>query len=430
MRYLFSGQLEELQRGIRLMAEEWEEVSDGAGRADRTLPVEVGKIPAGLEVRFDGEKASVRYGRVAEFFRGVGLLRELARAAAPAAVAERPRFRMAGVMIDCSRNAVPAPDTIKRLLRKMAAMGLNTLLLYMEDVYEVEGEPYFGYMRGRYTAAELKECDDYAHALGIEIVPCIQTLAHLATFLKWESAAGLRDTEDVLLVEQEETYRFLEKIIAAAAAPFRTRKVHIGMDEAHGLGLGRDLTLNGYRPRHELMRSHLSRVLEITAKLGLSPIMWGDMYFRMAIPGGGYYDPDVVLTEDVKRSVVPGVNLTYWDYYHNDEEFYLSYIDNYRELGGVPSFCGGVCTWGGMLPNYPKTLLAGKAALSACRRAGVEDVYVSLWNDSGETLMFASLMGLALYAEMNYAEEFCEETFRRRVKLWTGVDYDGFLAVG
>ena len=427
MRLTFSGDLTELEQGIQWMAQEWEETEEGASPP---VPVEAVRSPAGLEVRYDGRKAVVRYRHKAEFFRGISLLRECASAGAPAAVSETPKFRMAGVMLDCSRNAVPTVDAIKRWLRKMAAMGLNTLFLYMEDMYEVKGEPYFGYMRGRYTFSELKECDDYAHALGIEVVPCIQTLAHLSSFLKWDSASGLRDTEDVLLVDHPETYRFLENVIAAAAAPFRSRKVHIGMDEAHGLGLGRYLTMSGYKPKHELMRSHLHRVLEITAKLGLEPMMWGDMYFRMAIPGGGYYDPDVVLADDVKRSVVPGVNLTYWDYYHNDEEFYLNYIGKYKELGGVPSFCGGVCTWGSMFPNYPKTLLAGKAALSACRRAGVEDVYVSLWNDSGETLYFASLMGLALYAEMNYAEQFREETFRRRVKTLTGVDYEDFMALG
>lgn len=32
---------------------------------------------------------------------------------------------------------------------QMALYGFNALLLYMEDVYEVQGETFFGYMRGR-----------------------------------------------------------------------------------------------------------------------------------------------------------------------------------------------------------------------------------------------------------------------------------------
>ncbi len=31
----------------------------------------------------------------------------------------------------------------------MAVMGLNMLMLYAEDSYVIEGEPWFGYMRGK-----------------------------------------------------------------------------------------------------------------------------------------------------------------------------------------------------------------------------------------------------------------------------------------
>lgn len=50
-------------------------------------------------------------------------------------------------------------------------MGYNTLMLYTEDTYEVDGQPYFGYMRGRYSKAELRELDDYAAEKGMELIP-------------------------------------------------------------------------------------------------------------------------------------------------------------------------------------------------------------------------------------------------------------------
>ena len=75
-------------------------------------------------------------------------------------------------MVDCSRNAVPNVSTLKKLIRRMALMGYHALLLYTEDTYELEGYPYFGYMRGRYTREELKEIDGYAEKFA-EIGPCI-----------------------------------------------------------------------------------------------------------------------------------------------------------------------------------------------------------------------------------------------------------------
>lgn len=77
--------------------------------------------------------------------------------------------------------------------------------------------------------------------LGIELCPCIQTLGHLNRALHWPALAHLKDNEEVLLADDAQTYAFLEELIAAAAAPYRSKRIHIGMDEAHGIGLGAHL---------------------------------------------------------------------------------------------------------------------------------------------------------------------------------------------
>ena len=71
-----------------------------------------------------------------------------------------------GVMLDMSRNAVMKPEELKKFARIIRSFGYNMIELYTEDTYEVEGEPYFGYMRGRYTKAELKAINikDNTHA--------------------------------------------------------------------------------------------------------------------------------------------------------------------------------------------------------------------------------------------------------------------------
>ena len=76
-------------------------------------------------------------------------------------------------------------EAVFRLLDRTAALGMNLFMLYTEDLYTLEDYPYFGYLRGRYTSEELRAIDDYAMELGVEVVPCIQTLAHLGSFLQW-----------------------------------------------------------------------------------------------------------------------------------------------------------------------------------------------------------------------------------------------------
>ena len=79
-------------------------------------------------------------------------------------------FNKFGVMIDCSRNAIMTVDELKKFMTVIAKMGYNQVHLYMEDTYEVD-ERMFGYLRGKYTKEELKELDDFAYNLGIELVP-------------------------------------------------------------------------------------------------------------------------------------------------------------------------------------------------------------------------------------------------------------------
>ena len=52
-------------------------------------------------------------------------------------------------------------------------------MLYTEDIYEVKSEPLFEPIVENIPEM-IKEIDTYVAMFGIELVPCIQTLAHFA----------------------------------------------------------------------------------------------------------------------------------------------------------------------------------------------------------------------------------------------------------
>jgi len=120
-------------------------------------------------------------------------------------------------MLDCSRNAVLKVSAVKKYVRLLACMGYDTLMLYTEDTYEIESEPYFGYLRGRYTKAELREIDSYARIFGIELVPCIQTLAHVNAVTRWERFKPIIDCNDILLIGDNKTYELIDKMFKTLA---------------------------------------------------------------------------------------------------------------------------------------------------------------------------------------------------------------------
>ena len=252
--------------------------------AEDGFPVAVTIRKGPLEVLTEAESGAIFCGSRAEFFRGLTML--AARFdERPFRVRETPSLDLLGAMLDCSRNAVPTMEAAKTFLRRLSRMGYNAVLLYTEDTYEVAGRPYFGYLRGRFSQAELRELDQYADALGIEMIPCIQTLGHMARALRWPCMEDMRDTDDVLLLDEEKTYALIEEMIVAASKPFATRRIHIGMDEAYGLGRGKYMDRHGYVPQSELMQKHLARIGDILKKHGLHAMMWSDMYFHMAQPG-------------------------------------------------------------------------------------------------------------------------------------------------
>ena len=110
-------------------------------------------------------------------------------------------------MLDCSRNAVSTPETVKKLIRILAKAGMNQLLLYTEDTYEVPGLSLLWHLprpllSGR-TAPAGCLCPKFRHRL----VPCIQTLAHLRNALKWPMGQDLKDNADILMVGSEKSLR-------------------------------------------------------------------------------------------------------------------------------------------------------------------------------------------------------------------------------
>lgn len=424
----FHGNTQGLIDGIRALAPDLgivlaDSVQDGAD----SVEVHVEQAPGPIVVTRSGKTGRIRYQEKIHFFRALGLFVEESRKTAEFSLTEEPQFTTLGAMFDASRNGVLRVESMQYLLRRMALMGLNFVMLYTEDTYEVPERPYFGYMRGRYSQQELKAIDDYADQFGIEVVPCIQTLAHLATVLQWNAFAPLRDTGDILLAGSEKTYEFIEEMIRAASAPFRSKRIHIGMDEAHQLGLGRYLRLHGYRRRFDIMNEHLRRVLQITDKYGLRPMMWSDMYFRLASKTGEYYDLEAVVPDEVIQDMPKNVQLVYWDYYHDDPGFYEEFIQRHRRFGSDPVFAGGVWTWVGMCPQYPKTFAATHAALTACKRTGVKEAFATMWGDDGQEVnVFAGLLGLQLFAEHGYAKELDERKLERRFEFCVGASAEAF----
>lgn len=342
-------------------------------------------------------------------------------------ISQSPDFKFNGLMIDCSRNAVSNITTIKDLIVKMALMGHTMLMLYTEDTYEVEGHPYFGYMRGKYTVNELNELDAFAASYGIELIPCIQTLAHLNCLLQWDEYRDICDCADILLADNDKTYSLIEDMIRSCRKSFSTKRIHIGMDEAWLLGRGKYRDIHGDTNGFEIMCRHLQKVISICNKYNFEPMIWSDMFYHLLT--GSSYQQELKLTEEQQKMVPEQIGLVYWDYYSASREAYAEKIEQHLKLERDVLFAGGAWKWAGYAPLLYHSMKVSKEALDACR-GKIDKVFATAWGDNGgEASIYSILPVVQLFAEYSFNKEISDEELSTRFKTCTGGNIEDFYCL-
>ncbi|MDD5705418.1 MAG: beta-N-acetylhexosaminidase [Kiritimatiellae bacterium] len=415
------------------------ELRDGLELVSRTVPLDFQdaslpeirftRQPGGVLLKGVGRRIEVGYTERNDAFRGLGLLNARRDAYATLDIRETRKFDKTFVMLDVSRNGVLNGAAMKEWLAFMALAGLNGFMLYTEDTFKIPGEPLFGYLRGAYSQEELRDFDRLADSLGIEMIPCIQTLAHLQRILQYGAYACIKDTSSVLLCEEEATYEFIAKMVRTASAPYKSRRIHICMDEAWDLGRGVYLTRHGFVPPFEIIARHFDRVLRITRELSLRPMMWSDMFFRALSKTHGYYDTSIDVTQAVRDAVPKDVDLVYWDYYHFKESDYDAMIAKHVEMGQTPIVAPGVQTWDRFWSAYDYTEQTLAPCVASALKNGVKELVITAWGDDGTECDYFSCLPLLQYAaDMSFTGNPSLDYTKANLKGTLGVDYDDWKA--
>jgi len=330
-------------------------------------------------------------------------------------------FKRLGTMVDCSRTAVMTVESLKHWIDITSDMGYNTLQIYMEDIYEIEGHPYFGYKRGRYTKKEIKELDAYALSKGMELIPCIQTLAHTGFISRWPEYASHMDALDVLLIGDEKTYRLIDKMFATVSECFSGRLINMGMDEAFVMGNGKYRELHGSCDRYQLFMDHVKRVAEIGRKYGFRMLIWSDMFFHMV---GTYYNYNIKLREEIIKQIPEDVELIYWDYSLNKKKHFHTMFEIHDKIKPGTWFAAGAGIESGLSPALDVSMKSTKASFEICRQRGVENVFVCLWG-GGAISKYTTLPSL-FYAAENAKGNMDMNRIKAKFKEKFHVPFDAF----
>lgn len=337
------------------------------------------------------------------------------------------KFEKLGVLVS-SCGTLRSVDTLKRFMEYLAKLHYDTFYLEITAGYGLEGEPFFAYLRAKYTNEEMKELDAHAKSLGITIIPTIQTLAHLGFMFRWPPYLPLRDIDEIMMVGEPRVYEIVEKMIKTMAECFSSKIIHLGMDEAFHLGRGKYQDVNGPRNRVDIMQEHVAKVLEICDKYGVKTEMWGDMYIRMAY--GAYERGPMTFdkSEEVRKSMPQNVKIHYWDYYSTEKDHYVNFIEKFQKITDNIVFDGGVWDYIGYNVNNAYSIKITKAAFEACVEKGIKEATVTIWggdsvNESPLWATMPTLVAASEFAHGNYDMD----KIKARFKELMGIDFDAFM---
>ncbi|MDD4404948.1 MAG: family 20 glycosylhydrolase [Parabacteroides sp.] len=273
-------------------------------------------------------------------------------------VKDQPRFAYRGIMLDPCRHFIPV-ENIKKQLDVLALFKINSFHWHLTEdqgwrieikkypkLTEIgskridgEGTEYSGF----YTQEQIKEVVAYAAARFINVIPEIELPGHaLAAISAYPelSCTGEQLTpriiwgveEDVYCAGKEETFKFLEDVIAEVAPLFPGEYFHIGGDECPKTRwekcplCQKRMRENKLKDEHQLQSYFVQRMEKVLEKYGKKMIGWDEILEGGLAPSatvmswrgeeGGIaaasMDHDVIMT--------PAGNGMYLDHYQGDSK--------------------------------------------------------------------------------------------------------------
>ncbi len=312
-----------------------------------------------------------------------------------------PDYPLRGFSDDISRGQVSNIENFKEIIRFLSHHKMNLYLPYIEDMFQFKSFPQIGADRGALAAGEWMELQNYAELHHVQIVPIFQTLGHFENILNQPEFVHLADYPGAasLNVCREETYQFLETLLAEIAPVFRSKYFHMGADESWDVGRGASRERVAKLGMVRVLADHYHRVYELLRRYDKTVLMYGDMTLKY---------PD--LFAEIPQDII----MVDWDY-EGDSNFKSSEI--MHKFGRPFWISPGVHGWRKFFPNLSDAV----TNLSGFSRKGLKcdarGMIASNWCDFGAPTLrelnyyATAYSGACSWNSANADKEFFEKVF-------------------
>ncbi|MEO8207046.1 MAG: beta-N-acetylhexosaminidase [Chthoniobacterales bacterium] len=194
-------------------------------------------------------------------------------------------FQRVGFHLDLRAQAMPI-KALHQLMREIASLGYNTLLIEWEGTYPYKKHPLIS-NKYSYTREEVKDFIRECTRLGIDVIPLQQCLGHIEYILQHPRYAHLRedprqrDLSQLCPCKAKEAVAVFSEIFADVAAMHPSPYVHIGGDETHLLGHCPTCSAKVKKyGKSKLYVDYFTHIIALLKKHGKRPILWADMLLK------------------------------------------------------------------------------------------------------------------------------------------------------
>lgn len=217
-----------------------------------------------------------------------------------ATIADAPRFRWRGVLVDAGRHFHPV-EVIKRTIDGMAAAKLNVLHWHLteDQGFRIEVKAFpklheLGSDGDYYTQAQVKDIVAYAADRGIRVVPEFDMPGHMTAWFVGhpELASGPGPyqidrkwgvSHPAMNPTVETTYRFLDRFIGEMVTLFPDKSWHIGGDEVEPTEWKANPAIQAWMKTNKVADAHAlqtyfnGRLFALLKKHGREPVGWDEI---------------------------------------------------------------------------------------------------------------------------------------------------------
>ena len=295
-------------------------------------------------------------------------------------IIDSPDLPVRGFMLDVSRTRVPTQAELLDLVLALGRLRVNQLQLYIEHTFAFPGHEDAWKDASPLTPAEIRELDDACAAVGIELVPNLNTFGHMERWLRHPRYRAMAECPEGwihpltgqfkefpgTLRPDQASVDFAGALLDDYLPNFRSRQVNIGGDEPWELGQGFSKQAVAERGKHRVYLDHLKKLCALGRDRGRIVQFWGDILLE-----------DLALAQDAPADAVPVV----WGY--DAGHPFKEQCGRLRELGRAYLVAPGTSAWQSFTGRLDNVLSNQSEAVGAAVRHEARGILLTTWGDNG-----------------------------------------------